>query len=275
MQDVTDQSYLLNEQYKDAANLNARIELHKRFSTNKGGWTRWVFDQLQIAPGSRVLELGCGPGLLWRGNQDRIPDDWQITLSDFSPGMLQEAQHALSRSQHPFTFQVIDAQAIPFEDASLDVVIANHMLYHVPDRARALSEIRRVLTPDGRLYASTIGATHLREIDDLIHRVDTTVSWAKGTSAFILENGAEQLARWFASVALSRYEDALVVTEAEPLIAYILSGKAKALFVGEKLLRLRDVVDQELAAHGAIHIAKDSGLFVAHGIIIDPSHDAR
>ncbi|HEY7350740.1 MAG TPA: methyltransferase domain-containing protein [Ktedonobacterales bacterium] len=278
MSDLTDQSYLLNEQYKDASNLNARIQLHARFSTNKRGWNRWLFDQFKIAPGSRILELGCGPGKLWLSNRDRIADDWQITLSDFSPGMLQEAQQNLSQRQHCFTFRVIDAQTIPFDDASLDVVIANHMLYHVPDRSRALAEIRRVLKADGRLYASTIGDTHQHEIRDLMGRVDRRFSQRSTSFSFTLENGAEQLAHWFASVTLYRYQDALVVTEVEPLIEYILSGQAKAVFVGEKLQRLRELLKQELIAQKAIYITKDSGLFEAFGSagrVIGPSPDAR
>jgi ubiquinone/menaquinone biosynthesis C-methylase UbiE len=263
MSAFSDQNYLLNEQYKDASRLKARIELHRRFGTNKYGWHKWVFDQLQIAPGSRVLELGCGPGLFWTINADRIPADWQITLSDFSPGMLQEAQQTLARSQHHFAFQVIDAQAIPHEDASLDAIIALHMLYHVPDRPRALSEIQRVLKPDGRLYVSTIGEQHLKEITALARRVYAPYGGLEATP-FSLENGAAQLAPYFSSVTLLRQEDALIVTEAQPLIDYILSGKGAHVFVGERLERLRALIEQELAAHGAIHITKDSGMFEAH-----------
>jgi SAM-dependent methyltransferase len=265
MADMTNPAYLLNEQYKDATNLNARIQLHARFSTNTRGWNRWLFDQFKIAPGSRILELGCGPGKLWLSNLDRIGDDWQITLSDFSAGMLQEARQRLSQSQHHFTFQIIDAQSIPFEDASTDVIIANHMLYHVPDRPKALAEIRRVLKPDGRFYASTMGDTDLHEIHELIGRVDRAFSQKRRRNPFTLENGAEQLACWFASITLYRYEDALVVTEPEPLVDYILSGPAKAIFVEEKLQRLRDLLKQELVANKAIYITKDSGLFEAFG----------
>ena len=264
MSSFSDQNYLLNEQYKDATRLNARIELHRRFSANKYGWHKWVFDQLQIAPGSRLLELGCGPGLFWASNREHIPADWQITLSDFSQGMLEAAQQALANISHHFNFQVIDAQAIPFEDASLDVVIANHMLYHVPDRPRALAEIRRVLKPDGRLYASTVGEQHLKEITALGRRIFAAYTSGLEASPFSLENGAAQLAPHFSSVTLLRQEDALVVTEAQPLMDYILSGKAVHLFVGERLERLRAIIKQELAAHGAIHITKDSGLFITH-----------
>ena len=42
-----------------------------------------------------ILELGCGPAFFWRSNLEHIPDDWEIVLSDFSPGMLQKAQHIL------------------------------------------------------------------------------------------------------------------------------------------------------------------------------------
>ena len=84
MSRVTDQEYLLSEQYQDASNLNARIQLHRRFSVNKYGLPRWVFDQLDFSSTSRILELGCGPANLWRENLDRIPKGWDITLSDLS-----------------------------------------------------------------------------------------------------------------------------------------------------------------------------------------------
>ncbi len=47
----------VTDQYQNAKNLNARIQLHQRFSTNKYGWHRWVFDQFSFPPQSRILEL--------------------------------------------------------------------------------------------------------------------------------------------------------------------------------------------------------------------------
>jgi len=260
----SDQNYLLNVQYKDASNLKARVELHRRFGTNKYGWHAWVFDQLQIAPDSRILELGCGPGLFWASNANRIPADWQITLSDFSPGMLQAAQQTLAQGPRRFNFQVIEAQAVPYGNDSLDVVIANHMLYHVPDRPRALSEIRRVLKPGGRLYASTVGEQHLKEMAALGRRIHPSYTSGLEANPFSLENGAAQLTPYFSSISLRRYENVLIVTEAQPLVNYILSGKGASIFVGERLERLRALIQQELAEHGAIHITADSGLFIAH-----------
>jgi SAM-dependent methyltransferase len=260
----TDQHYLLTQQYQNAANLNARIQLHARFSTNAYGWHLWIFDQLKIAPRSRVLELGSGPGRLWTENIARIPNDWDMTLSDFSPGMLEETRRNLAGVGRPFSFEVIDAQSIPFAGASFDALIANHMLYHVPDRPKALSEIRRVLRPGGRFYASTVGAAHLREIGELVRRFDPQIVFGIGDEAsFTLENGAQQLETQFSSVALHRYEDALIVTEAEPLIAYVLSGRVGAALEGDRVAEFAAFVRRELAEQRAIHITKDSGLFEA------------
>jgi ubiquinone/menaquinone biosynthesis C-methylase UbiE len=266
MSKMSDQAYLLTKQYQNASNLNARIQLHARFSVNKYDWHLWIFDQFNLAPESRILELGCGPGDLWSQNLNRIPQGWDITLSDFSPGMLQEVQQNLRDSQRHFEFKVIDAQSIPYDDESFDAVIANHMLYHVPDRAKALSEMRRVLKPGGRFYASTIGRSHLQELDQLVSKFAPNAGpfgYRTQPHPFILESSLEEISQWFSRVTLRRYEDALVITEAEPLVAYILSGTWSDAFGDNKRTEFTKFVEQELARQGAIHVTKDSGVFQA------------
>ncbi|HEY3992497.1 MAG TPA: class I SAM-dependent methyltransferase [Ktedonobacteraceae bacterium] len=263
MAEQRDQDYLLHSQYKDATNFSARVNLHRRFSVNKYGWHRWVFDQMQMSESGSMLELGCGPGLLWLSNLQRIPTGWRIILSDFSPGMLQEARQRLG--EQGFSYQVVDAQAIPFADASFDAIIANHMLYHVPDLSQALTEIRRVLKPGGHLYATTIGRGHMREMDDLVRRALPDVPW-QGLGdrlPFLLENGQELLAPFFSPVALFTYEDALEVTEAEPLIAYARSGRLGSHLDTEQIAQLRALIQHELAAYGTIRITNASGMFTA------------
>src|SRR5260221_10616986 len=220
MSDLINQHYLLNEQYNNAQKVEARIQLQQRFSTNTYDWQRWVFDHLTNPPESRILELGCGPADLWRKNADRIHENWHITLSDFSPGMLQEARQYLQGTTQDFSFQHIDAQSIPFEDAHFDAVIANHMLYHVPDRAKAFAEVRRVLRPGGRFYAATNGENHLREMHEFVHQFEPTIElWNRTT--FRLEGGAAEVAPYFPHVLLHRYEGALVVPEDETLVAFL------------------------------------------------------
>jgi SAM-dependent methyltransferase len=262
MSQLTDQAYLRTEQYRDASNLDARICVHQLFSTNGYPWHRWVFDQFDLQRRCVILDVGCGPGDLWVENEDRIPAGWTITLSDMSPGMLQKARHNLHSSHRTFGYCVVDAQDIPFPGESFEAVIANHVLYHVPDEDRALYEIHRVLRPGGHLYAATNGLDHLRELRDLVTRFDASADTPIAAAEFGLENGEAQLSRHFTCVTRHRRDDALVVTEAEPLVAYARS------MMGETALRqnieaFSRLVHERIAARGAIHIQKDSGLFIA------------
>ena len=133
--------YNVETQYRDASNLNARIALHARFSTNPTGWMRWAFEQMHLEPGERILEVGAGPGTLWQQNLKLTPESCAITLTDQSAGMIEQARTNLWGLYPLLDFQRTDAEALPFDAASYDVLIANHMLYHVPDVPRALADV--------------------------------------------------------------------------------------------------------------------------------------
>ncbi len=92
MSKFTNQEYLKNDQYKDSSNLDARVNIHARFSTNPYGWFNWVFDTLVKLPAdAKILELGSGPAYLWMNCSNRIPAGWDITLSDLSAGMVERS----------------------------------------------------------------------------------------------------------------------------------------------------------------------------------------
>lgn len=266
---MANQQDLVEHQYANSGNLNARAELHRRFSTNATGWHSWVFDQFDLPTAAHVLELGCGPGWLWHNNRDRIRADWQITLTDFSPGMVDEARANLSSTKPgAFAFEQCDAQDLPFEAATFDAVIANHMLYHVPNIAQAIREVYRVLKPSGHFYAATNGIQHMQEMHALGNQIApdafTKIHQEFRVNPFDLETGAQQLEAVFPHVTMRQYPDKLVVTETEPLVAYILSMVPDALKTDENIVPLRAHIDDLIATHGAITITKDSGLFIAH-----------
>ena len=257
----------VQQQYQTSANLNARIRLHAHFSTNSYGWLPWVFDQIEAPAQAQLLEIGCGPATLWVENRQRMPADWQITLTDQSAGMVQQAQTNLATSNQSFRYAQMDAQAVDFADASFDIVIANHMLYHVPDLPRALGEIRRVLKPGGRVYAATNGSDHMIELLTLIRHYAPTLDYRSPEINFSLENGAEKLSPWFQPVELRYYEDGLAVTDANALLDYIFSmGSFTQIGLSDDTAQraaLIAYVQQQMAAqHDVLHIQKATGLFI-------------
>lgn len=261
--DVTNQEYLRNQQYKTANNLQARINLHKRFSTNPNDWFVWVYDHLHLEPGTRVLEIGCGQGDLWAKNQPRVPADCQMTLTDLSEGMAAQARGSMIGLLAGFA--CTDAQALSFVTGRFDVVIANHMLYHVPDSQRALVEISRVLTPNGRFFAATNSLTHLDELTELINGFSPDYQYNKPALSFNLENGQETLGHYFSRVTCHTFPDALEVTEALSLAEYIRSMcSVDSDFIEKHFEDLLAYVQARLYKDGSIHISKSVGLLEAH-----------
>lgn len=101
-----------------------------------------------VIRGKEVLEIATGPGLLAK---HVAPAAKRMVATDYSDGMIREAK----KGQRPsnLTFEVADATALPYTDDSFDVVLIANALHVMPDPEKALSEINRVLRPDGILIA--------------------------------------------------------------------------------------------------------------------------
>ena len=261
---LTDPYFLRNDQYKDSSNLSARADLHQRFSTNQTGWHFWVYNQFDFPQECNILELGCGPGYLWKQNQKRIQTGWDINASDISLGMLEEARVALE-NQPGFRYTVHDACKIPFHENFFDAVIANHMLYHIPEIPSALEEINRVLKQGCCLYAATNGSAHMQEIKDWKSRFFPNQEdpvWGTETLRFSMENGEDLLQKKFGDICFLEYPDSLLVDQVEPIIRYIRSYTTLEE-TDPRTKRLRLFLQNQISENGSIQITKDSGMFKA------------
>ncbi|MFD0558520.1 phosphatidylethanolamine N-methyltransferase /phosphatidyl-N-methylethanolamine N-methyltransferase [Stackebrandtia endophytica] len=94
-----------------------------------------------------VLEIGVGSGM----NLPHYPAEVRLTGIDLSPQMLELARHRARELGREADLQVANALELPFDDASFDTVTSTLTLCAVPDDERALTEMRRVLRPGGRL----------------------------------------------------------------------------------------------------------------------------
>lgn len=249
------------EQYKNAKNLNDRIRLHEKYSTNKQGWFNWLFEKIDFSKVNRLLELGCGNGKLWQENKIDLRNR-EIFLSDISEGMVEEVRNKLGSD---FNCIVADAEKIPFKDAYFDSIIANHVLFYLNDLNQGLKEIRRVLRPNGILYCSTYGSRHMKEITDIVQNFDSRINLSNHSlhDVFGLENGECILKQYFTSVQRMDYQDSLEITESKPLIDYIMSchGNQNEI-LGPRLSEFKEYIEELLQKDGKIVVTKQAGLFV-------------
>jgi SAM-dependent methyltransferase len=118
-----------------------------------GGWAPQVADAARVASVDRVLDVGCGTGVLARAAADRVADESQVTGLDLNEGML-----AVARRLRPqIDWRQGDATKLPLPVESYDVVMSQFSLMYFPDRSAAIKEMVRVLRPGGRLAVAVWG----------------------------------------------------------------------------------------------------------------------
>ncbi len=253
----------LKEQYQDASNITSRMNLHRNYSTNPQGWFPWIYEHCQIASGMSVIELGCGDGSLWAVERESTAQLTELVLNDISDGMLMDARRKLGKQQRNIQYRKFDCHKIPYPNQCFDLVVANHVLFYCENIDRVCKEVRRVLREDGRFICSTYGSEHMCEITDLIQEFDSRIvlSGERLYDKFGAENGREFLDRHFQQVTWHEYEDCLNVTEATPIISYILSCHGNQnQYLLERYNEFVEYVNRRVS--GGFRISKKAGIFI-------------
>ncbi|OXC13402.1 MerR family transcriptional regulator [Lactobacillus crispatus] len=251
----------LSMQYKNATNISARIRLHRDYSLNQEGWFPWLFSNLHLKPGMKILELGAGNGALWSQNIAKVSKNVTIVLSDISEGILADARKTIG--DHPqFQYSVFNAQKIPFADNTFDLVIANHMLFYCDDIPKALQEVRRVLKSGATFTCSTYSKRHMHEITDLVQNYNANIvlSSTKLYERFGLDNGRQILKPYFKDISCHKYQDAIELSDSMPIISYILSchGNQNSILL-DHYQDFKQYVKKQVK--DGFHITKDAGFF--------------
>jgi SAM-dependent methyltransferase len=271
----TDRDTLIQKAYASDANLTIRIETHALYSEPKIDFPEWVCKRVMWRGDEKVLDVGMGAGLYFSPVLKRIPNG-KYFAGDLSIGMALAAQNRIDAARIPITN--LDVQALPFPDQTFDVVLANHMLYHVPDIDAALMEIQRVLKPEGVLVAATNGQLNLNEFDQLTWRAYGRLGVADPgaeiapsiTTRFALEDGASWLRRHFYAVVRHDLPGMLAFPEAKPVVDYLNSLRAiqeptlPSRITWERYMEIMtEQVTRMIAHHGKLYINKMTGVLIA------------
>lgn len=250
---------IVKEQYANSNNLNTRISIHEKYSVNKIGFGNWIVSKYEITNGMRVLELGCGTGDMWNNNIDIIAPCAELILTDFSEGMLETAKANVGIWDN-ITYQVVDMQEIPFKENHFDVVIANMMLYHVPNLDQGLKEVRRVLKKGGKFYGATYGEHGIIEyLSKILSAYGVTDNTNKN---FTMQNGKEILEKYFKNVEKLEYMDALEVTDVNDMLDYIASLTSMTTLNCKNRDHIQHILEQHMI-NGILHVPKEYGIFIA------------
>lgn len=250
---------IVKQQYANANNLNIRISIHDKYSTNKQGFGNWIVSKYCIEKDFKVLELGCGTGSMWQNRVALIEKCAELVLTDLSEGMLATVKSNVG-SYSNVKYKIVDIQDIPYENETFDIVIANMMLYHVPDITKAITEVRRVLKKGGRFYCATYGEHGI--MDYLSKTLSVYGIDDKTNKSFTLQNGHEILSKTFTNIERLEYIDSLAVTDIDDMVAYIYS------FADINSLDrvTKDEIKAELIKHtvnGVLHVPKEYGMFIS------------
>jgi SAM-dependent methyltransferase len=261
----------MNNAYSDDQYLAVRRRIHDEYSVPRVNFAEWVLERVNWRGDEHVLDIGAGPGTYYEALAGRIPNG-RLVAGDLSLGM---ARLAAGRAQYGGVANA-DVQNLPFERRSFDVVMANHMLYHVPDLDRALDEIHRVLKPTGCLVAATSSQYNLPELEQIIRRtfgllgVRTAELDGRQQTHFFLEDAAMKLGRHFFAVARYDIPGAFVFTSPGPVIDYVNSMREqrepllpRGISWDDFIAVLRDQLQRIMKHMGELVVSKLSGVIVA------------
>jgi SAM-dependent methyltransferase len=271
------QEDIVRRHYATDENLRIRIETHDKYTVPDRSFADWVLDRITLKGNERILDIGSGPGLYYRKLQKRwenLPDISYIGM-DLVPLMLENHPAKDGRG----ALGVGNVERLPFANNSFDMVMANHMLYHVNDIHKAVKEMRRILKPEGSLVIATNSVNTMPELQVLMRRA--IVLLTRGGAAqvrapelpsdrFALENGTRLLSQYFYAVVRHDLPSALVFPEVEPAMAYLESTRdlrEKSLppdvVWDDVMMIMRQQINQLVKHLGELVINKATGVLIA------------
>ena len=249
----TDRRLLTEGAYPNSTNLRSRQSIYD-FKTPSVDWWSWVLGHADWPDGVKVLDVGCGPG-------NYLEHVGGVGV-DLSYGMAAEARRYAPTA-------VADVCALPIATASIDRLLAPHMLYHASDLDRAAGELRRVVRSDGVALVVTNDGEHFRHLVDQMSQATGTPAPIRFADRFTLSNGEDLMRRHFDEVRVEHARGEIVVPAVEPVVRYADSCRSlyelqlpSGVTWEESMERFAALVAQEVSEHGSWRTPTHSGVFV-------------
>ena len=198
-----------------------------RHITREDNFWQWIAAQYEIGNSKHILDIGCGDGEVWEYLEQKVRDA-DITLADFSKGMLETTQSRIESKKYSsaFTYQQADVCNLPFSDSSFDTVFAHMMLYHADSLHSAICEIKRVLQADGMVGISTVGVDSFSNIYSLVHKIEPRIQPYTYSAPFSVEIARKLLPKYFGEIDEREYSATMRFETPEPVLTFLKSLEA-------------------------------------------------
>lgn len=154
-------------------------------------WAADLVDRVDLGPGERVLDVACGTGVVARMAAERVGSSGHVSGLDISAGMLAVARSLPAPAGAAIDWHEGSVLELPFGEGTFEVVLCQLGLQFFPDRPTALTEIRRVLVPRGRLGLSVFGSI---EHNPATHALSDALDRHVGPGASLAKRNEHSLA---------------------------------------------------------------------------------
>ncbi len=271
---ITDRKFLSTQMYSTDEALAVRRHTHKRYTQPQLDFIAWIVERISWRGDETVLDIGCGDGAYVEPVCARLTGEGRLLSADLSLGMLRDL-NAKTLAGQPRMFNA-DAMSIPLPDACCDVVLANHMMFHVPLMEQALAEFHRVLRQGGHLLAATNARNSMETfVTEMLTAAqalghDWEIPLAPAIRRFVLENGGAIIEPIFPNVKQDIVESYLAFSQAAPAVDYIHSLRhvytpqlPQGLEWEALIQQVARQIEAQVAQQGEYRVPKATGVFVA------------
>lgn len=168
-----------------------------------------------------VLELGCGDGTFWKyafSGQSFKP---QIVMTDLVQEMLTDCQSNLSTLNINARYQIADIDALSFPSGSFNAALAHKVIYHAANPERSVSDIQKILRPNGFLGLSVLNDGVYKSVWTLAHSINPDVPDRSLSSRFSNIDADVTLPRYFPEVTTKTYLSTKRFMQSDEVVAYV------------------------------------------------------
>lgn len=241
-----------NEKY------NRRYYFYEKYGTRQREWFDWRFDRMELKPESRILDVGCGHGMVWRKNWEKIPKGCSIMALDkakepleFLQEVCEKQKKYLAETNINFHFLQADAEKADYQDMHFDCIVANHFWNYIEDKENLMEKFADTLEQNGIMVSTISTSVFVEDVKALVRPflMGKCLKDYEKTKQEEKRNLEKGFGNYFSYVDTLSFKQELMIDRAEDVYAYLcqldkeleenLSGKRRSFlkFLEEKLVK--------------------------------------